>query len=159
MAEEQAKGAGGLPAAIERCRLVTLPASRATVEVRRWSFIRAAEISRFINEVVVGLPEDVLLDVANSIGVFYKHGPEKMLEVARLSVAPEHRAAIGAETDYADVFAVLDAAFEINEAGGGLGKMSGLASRFLLGQLAAVQRGAETGTKPPPEPALAKASP
>jgi len=142
MANEAAK-------AIERVRLVTLPICGKTVEVRRWSFIRSGEISRFMNDVIAGLPPDVSLDVGNSMSVFYQTSPKKMLEVARLSVAPEYRPLVDEEIDAADAFAILDAAFEINQEGDGLGKMQGLATNMVMGRAIGE---AQKITEPPKPP-------
>jgi len=143
---EEAKGGGGLPAAIERFRLVVLPVCKKTVEVRRWSFTRQAMVSRYLSETISSLPDDVEQDFKKAIDIFYSEAPDKFVEICKFSVPEEYRAMIDDEWfDSVDLFAIMDAAFAINQPGGGMGKMSGLVGRFLLEKAASqVQQEIET---------------
>jgi len=154
MAEEVAKGAGGLPEAIRGSDLVLLPASRKTVEVRRWSYKRAIMVSKYLNEVLSQLPEDVIEKSNDALQIFYEHGADRIFEVAKLSLAPEHRDVLDDETDAADVFAVIKAAFALNEAGDLLKKSMGLAGQFLLAKAVSSPKTPEPPKETAPTPQL-----
>lgn len=138
MADEKAeKGASGPPAAIQRSKLITLPVCQKTVEIRRWSYFRLMQISDFLNEIISGLPEDVEINTREAVSFFFKHGARKILDVARLSLVPEHRDLVDDEIDAKDAFFLIQEAFDLNEAEENLKKATSLAGSFLLGKAAA----------------------
>lgn len=147
MAEDQAKAGGGAPAAVERSRLVTLPICGKTVEVRRWSYTRLMQVSRFLTESYESIDEE---NTPAALAAFYSSGHTRFLEVAKLSLAPEHRAVIDDEADASDVFAVMEAAFQINS-GDNLKKAAGLAGTFLLGRITGIPQKEGEKTTPPVE--------
>jgi len=125
------------PQVFERSRLIKLPVCGKTVEVRRWAFTRMAMVNRFLNETMESLPEDF----KTALDIFYREAPAKLLEVAKFSLLEGDRPMLDEEWfDHLDVLAIIDAAFTLNNAGGGMGKMNGLAGRFLV-EKAAIQLG------------------
>lgn len=136
---------GGPPSAIERSRLILLPVCQKTVEVRRWSFTRLMQISKYMNEIISELPEDVVLNSHKAVSFFFEHSAVRMLEVVKLSLAPEHREIVNDELDAEDAFRLIQEAFDLNDANDSLKKATSLAGSFLLGRKAAkVQQASET---------------
>lgn len=142
-------------AEVERSRLITLPVCKRTLEVCRWSYPKLMLVSRYMNELYDTLPEDT----KEALNHFYEKAQDRFFEVARMSVAPEHREALDAEInskyglDHDDAFFLIDTAFDLNK-GGGLKKAAGLAGGFLLNKVAVdVQQESELKKQLPPEAA------
>jgi hypothetical protein len=132
----------------ERSKLIKLPVCGKTVEVRRWAFTRMAMVNRFLNETMDALPDDLEADFKGALATFYRDAPDRLLEIAKFSIPEKDRAMLDDEEfDHLDVLAIIDAAFTLNNAGGGMGKMNGLAGRFLV-EKAASQLEVSEASKP-----------
>jgi hypothetical protein len=135
MADEVAKGAGELPAGIERSRLVVLPVCGRTVEIRRWSYTKGLAASNHLYKISAGLPDDVAGDMDAALQYFFEKGGDRVLDVARMSLIEKDQDVAGPDIDHQDAHTLIREVFDLNRHGDPIKNSFSLAGRFVLSKV------------------------
>ncbi len=135
MAEEQANGGATPPAATTK--LITLPFSKRTVTIRRWSFQRSLAVTRFMHDMTTGMPDDLSMDLKSLMHYWFEKGGLEFLHVAKLSLVEADADVVNDEMDATDAFFLIEEVFKFNDAKENLKNGLSLAGQFAVTKIQA----------------------